>query len=53
MRKGKSKAFGNQNMIVGVKMWIERPGAKNEEKWQEAKQKREFFHCKYDRKDNI
>lgn len=30
-------------MIVGVKMWIERPGAKNEEKWQEAKQKENFF----------
>ena len=30
-------------MIVGVKMSIERPGAKNEENWQEAKQKENFF----------
>lgn len=54
MRKGKSKAFGNKKYDCWeLKMSIERPGAKNEEKWQEAKQKENFFHCKYDRKDNI
>lgn len=54
MRKEKSKAFGNKKYdCQEFKMSIERSGAKNEEKWQEAKQKENFFHCKYDRKDNI
>lgn len=54
MRKEKSKAFGSKKYDCWeFKMSIERPGAKNEEKWQEAKQKENFFHCKYDRKDNI
>lgn len=40
-------------MILGVKISVERPGAKNEEKMAWSKAKREFFHCKYGRKDNI
>ena len=48
MRKGKSKAFGNKKYDCWeLKMPIERPGAKNEEKWQGAKQKENFFHNRF------